>query len=630
MYSVTVPIIGSRVNASNREAFLHELQRTKANRFLLSSPPAVEEFDVSQLKDNIAYFKSHGLEVGIWVCTTIGHGATLIFSEDTGEKSKYQQLVDLGGQELYDANCPYDKAFQEDCGAGVAKYAALGADFILLDDDFRLSQHSGDYCCACELHMAKIREYCGENISREELKKLAFSGKRNKYRDAWLRAQGESLRELARAIRRAVDSVNPDCPVAVCSAYCSWDHDGVDPIEITDILAGKNRKLLRLHGAPYWAFVGNHSIIGVCEIGRMFASFLKDRPDIEIISEGDSFRPRYNMPSSYLEFFDAALRADGKHDGILKYLFNYGTDPHYERSYVDRHCKRYERLHDINRYFGAGANAGVRILVRPHLMQDANFDDSPFYQQSPLPMAGLVLAMCGIPTVYVGEGICNAVFGESARHFDTSYYEKGAILDAVSALILTEQGIDVGIESHGAWQDCRFNAITEVESGRREPAVRGAAKLLDGHFKASVKPELTVQLNGCEHPLAYSYENAVGQRFLVFTFLADELARHPAFLRSYEVQAVMARLIPWVAGQPLPAFVGREIELYTLCRKGEQDSAVLLLNNYYDSILSPEIVLDRSYTQIECTGCQAHLEGNRVVFDTEIPAFDFAAVRVFD
>ncbi len=630
MYSVISPIRGRSLNAASREGFLREIKRAKLSRIFLTGNPTVNE-SLEIMKENVDFFKAAGLEVGIWLCATIGHGSTLIFSRDNGIKPPNQRLVDLSGKELYDTNCPYDKWFQEKCGADIAKYAACKPDLILLDDDFRLSQHGADFCCACELHMAKIREFCGEDISREELKQLAFTGKPNKYRDAWMQAQSESLRELAQAIRNAVDKVDPEMPVGVCSAYCSWDLDGADPIEITDILAGKNKKFLRLHGAPYWAYVGSQSLIGVCEIARMFASFLSHRPDIEIVAEGDACpRPRYNMPSSYLELFDAAIRADGKHDGILKYMFNYCGDPDYERSYIDRHCKRYDRLEAVNRWFGDGANAGVRVLVKPHLIKDADLSLVSAREQYPIPYAGLCLSMMGIPTVYEGEGICNAVFGESARHFDASYYENGTVLDASAAYLVSEQGIDVGIESFDDWQEGRFGTIKDNGTGVNETAMKARGRFLMSGYKKEIRPVLEVAVNGKSIPLMYCYENAEGQRFMVFTFAGDDLPLNPTFLRSYEVTGAVMRELPWVAKKPLPARVEREIELYTMCRKGEDDCAVILLNNFPDSILSPVITLDREYEHLECAGCEGHIEGNRVVLDSELPAYDFAVIRAYN
>ena len=65
-----------------------------------------------------------------------------------------------------------------------------------------------DHEVVCPLHLARISELLGgEEITREILMEKAFTGGKNRYRDAWLQACGESLRILAKKLRAAVDSL---------------------------------------------------------------------------------------------------------------------------------------------------------------------------------------------------------------------------------------------------------------------------------------------------------------------------------------------------------------------------------------------------------------------------------------
>ena len=627
MYKLSIPIQNRGVTDNSRSDYLTICRRAKVDRIFLTAS-LNENYDL--LKYNIAFFKENGFEVGIWIGNTIGHGATLLESRNDGSAPKYQRLVNLDGQDLYSTNCPYDKAFQRSVAEKVARLALCGSDMIMLDDDYRISQHSAQPCCFCELHMARIRELCGEDVSREDLKKLVFTGKRNKYRDAYLQTQGESLEELARVIRAEVDKVNPKVSVSACSAYCSWDLDGTDPIRLTKIFAGENKAFLRLHGAPYWAPHNGKPVEAIPEIERMFASFCKDE-DIEIFSEGDVYpRPRFNTPASYLEIMDGALRADGRQDGILKYMLEYCDNPLYELSYVERHIRNLEKLNAIESFFPQGANAGVRVLIKPHLMDDADLDLSPVRQQSPYPVAGILLAMNGIPTVYDGEGCCAALFGENARHFDVSDFKKGAILDGAAAVILHQRGIDVGIDEIIGFAEEHFGGIYDDVTKIGKTSVGAHMGVLGCKLKEGARKELSIEVNGCHKTLAYQYENADGQKFLVFTFHGDGMIPNPKFLYAYTVQAALQRGIEWIAGEELPVKTYKHPALYTLCEKGEDYTSVALFNCYPDSALDLTVELDREYEHVEFSNCTGHIDGNAVILDGEIHAFDFASFKAYN
>ena len=627
MYKISLPIQNKSVNDENRWDFVRLCKSAKVERIFLTASLS-ENAEI--LSRNIEFFKNEGFEVGIWIGCTIGHGETLLDSHDSGEHPKYQRLVNLQGTPLYSTNCPYDENFRRDVAGSIARLATCGSDMLMLDDDFRISQHGRSLCCICELHMAKIREFCGEDITREELCELAFKGGKNKYRDAYLRAQGESLEGLARAIREEVDRVNPDASISACSAYCSWDLDGTDPIRITKILAGKNKPFLRLHGAPYWSPHTDKPVEAIPEIERMFASFCQGE-DIEIFSEGDVYpRPRFNTPASFLEIMDGALRADGGFDGILKYMLEYSAEPLYETGYIHRHIKDLSKFSGIERFFEKGANSGVKILIRPHLIGDSDLDFSPLRQQSPYPTAGILLAMNSIPTVYRGDSICAALFGENARHFSVEDFSEGAILDAVAAKILSERGIDVGLESFEGFTENSFGSIFGEETGRGRTAISGKINRLCGELKKDAEILLSVNIDGEKKALAYRYENADGQRFFVFTFSADALPSRPKFLCSYELESALKNGIEWIARTALPVKIMRSPELYLLCEKGENYTSIAAFNCFFDSVTDGVFKLDREYSKVEFCGCTGRLDGDCVILDSEIHAFDFISFKAYD
>ena len=113
MYKLAIPIQNKSLNDKNRTQFVAECKRAGCERVFLTV--SLEE-NLEMLKFNVQYFKDNGFEVGIWIGSTIGHGATLLNSRDTGEKPKYQRLVNLEGREMYGTNCPLDKSFQKYSG----------------------------------------------------------------------------------------------------------------------------------------------------------------------------------------------------------------------------------------------------------------------------------------------------------------------------------------------------------------------------------------------------------------------------------------------------------------------------------------------------------------------------------
>ena len=633
MYKISVPFMNQTIHKGNREQYVALLQKAGASRVFL----ALEENVIPDtLKDNIDYFKAKGFEVGVWFNTT-GHGFVfdhLVFQE---EKPKFQQMVNVKGQEVHQANCPFDKNFLAFISNFVAEVAKLGPDIVMLDDDFRVSQHGPDFCCACPLHLQRMGEILGEEVTLEQMVPYVLTGKANKYRDAWMQAQRGSLIGLAKAIREKVDEETPDVLVCNCTAMSPWNADDVDMVEIANILAGKNKPILRLTGAPYWAtgVRRTNPLITTFEIARILVSFVKDK-GIELMSEGDVYpRPRYNCPGSYLELYDAVTRADGGYDGILKYMFDYVAGPDFETGYLAMHEENQSFYEKLEETFKDGANAGVRIQVKPHTMKGADHDLSEPMLRSPVPLDGTMLGQCGIPTIYRGKGVCNSLFGETARTYDLSALKEGTILDAVSAAILTERGVDVGVD--GAYEMKQASIGLVRTSNQEEGAIitNGKVKMLKASLKEAVEPLLfTVDGDG-ETPFAYAYENANGERFLVFLFDAASVHNLPhsfavsGLIKNYATQKVLIETIPWLSGKKIPAYCKGNPELYVMCRKEEHAMSVGLFNTFADRVMNPVVILDEAYSHVEGIGCEAKIEGNKVTLTSKLAAYEMAAFRVW-
>ena len=136
MYKLSIPIIGRHINDENRKQYADELKRAKADRVFVT---ASLDDDLDVMRAKVEYFKDNGFEVGIWIGNTIGHGATLFKLKETGEKPKYQRLVNLEGKDLIGTNCPLDKNFREYLAGKIAGLNGCGTDLLMIDDDLNLN-----------------------------------------------------------------------------------------------------------------------------------------------------------------------------------------------------------------------------------------------------------------------------------------------------------------------------------------------------------------------------------------------------------------------------------------------------------------------------------------------------------
>ena len=638
---LTVPIMNHSVTPDTRDEYLRQIKTCGADRVLLAldriielSPAAWAEMRRT-LTENIQFFRDNGLACGVWVGSTIGHGVVLAHDETEGEKKDYTPVVTTQKGALEGTHCPLDAALTADLAKAMRELAEVRPDMIQLDDDFRLSNRGGEQNvgCVCPLHMARIRELCGEDVEAEAFADLALKGKPNRYRDALVQANGESLRALAQTLRDAVDEVDAGIPLVLCSTTC-WEWDGVTPLELTEILAGEgNPKVLRLCGAPYWGVRRSTSKVPCFGLEQARSlSYLAKGCGIELMSEGDVYpRPCYYISASSLSLFDAALRADGVYDTAFKYMFDYVAPPTYEMGYVDRHLHDLPLLEAIEHAFAFGRAAGIRVLMSGDTVRRSDYALAPVWVSTVNPLAGILLGNLSLPTAYEGKGVGCAVFGEHARTVDPEAIRDGAILDAVAASILTERGVDVGLASSALpSKPLALSMMEQTRSGARALLYACRSVIRTAELSPSAEAVLSVQADGRRYPFAYRYENASGARFFVLMAHVPETdGTYSALFKTYLLADECRQAAEWIGRRPLPAVCAGHPELYVLCKQDETRLAVGLFNYGADAVLSPVITLDGVYARAEGIGCACRIEGNRVLLDAPLPAGEFAAVVLY-
>ena len=626
MYKLSVPLQLERYPEIKKEDWLAELRRIKADRVILSvdsravDTAEVRAKDLRSLKELIPYFEDAGLEVGAWTWSLSIHG------RGNYDHIPYTRIRGLNGDGRSESICPLDAGFRKDLGNWLCDIAQAGAKLIMLDDDYRLSFLDSGMGCICDLHLAEFAKQTGETLSREEVIQKVFTGAPGKYRDAWVKGCGDSLRNLSAELRAAVDTVSDRIRLGHCACLSTWDVDGADSIELAKILAGKTPPFLRFIGAPYWAVKQDFGcrLSNTIEIARMQRKWC-EKEKIEIFSECDTFpRPRFNVPAAYAEGYDMALRADGGLDGTLKYAIDYSCSARYETGYVDRHVRHLRLYKEIETHFSNKPACGVRVFEVMRKLQHAVLPDvfpgGDYIQEDFIPASSRFLCDNSIPMQYDTPDV-TILFGENARHATEETLQYGAILDAPAANILTQRGFDVGLR--GALEKANVKAEYYLQQDETVP-VGGS------YYKLKIDPQarLVTSLKGPDVAGgAYEYEDAKGRRFLVYPFHANEIRKRERE-RSFRCYCRMRQLvdsIAYIRRKPLDAACPNNPDLYIQCKKDAASLSIGLWNFFADEIIAPKIDLADSYTHAQFINCTGQLKDRNIVL-SELAPFGFAAI----
>ncbi|MBP3301199.1 MAG: hypothetical protein J6M34_06840 [Clostridia bacterium] len=641
MYTTSVPIIID--TPFEKEALLKDLQRCKVNRVAFALNRETEHTftspaNLERLKEMLEFFKEKGFETAVWIGETLGHDQVTQFPEGCEEPYRHMKLPRKGTVASF---CPTDEKFVADLCKWMTAVAELKPDLIMLDDDYRINGG-----CICPAHVAWINRELGEDLTGEEIFRRAFTGGPNRYRDIWLKVQGETLYELARALRDAVDKVNPQQRMGLCCASTLWDEDGTDPERLVRILAGSTKPFLRTWGAPYHSFRSTSKQLGASlELERWEFSHCKNW-NIEFVSEGDTYpRPRFYCSASYLECFDQILRADGQACGILKYSADYASPTDYETGYCDAWERNLPLYKQIDEIFRDKTAVGVLPYVARNLLATADLGKEVTEEGLKVGLftGGTYNATSefalwnNLPTAYEGTG-ARILFGENARHIPLEDLQYGCILDYPAAKILQQRGVDVGIREKT--ENIPFpttylgGAVQRYIEENCPVRVSGAA--LPEQLSFDPKAEVLSEFVSGEYKLPgwTRYENEAGPRFLIFPFDAKRLQgkdmKYAGYLNGYALRRMLTKQAEWLNRKPLDAYAeGNHPTLYTLVKKGEDSLAVGLWNLFEDKIHDLTVKINGDYKSIRFINCEGKLEGDRVTLSSVLYPYEFAGFELY-
>ncbi|MCD6286709.1 MAG: hypothetical protein J7M39_12430 [Anaerolineae bacterium] len=195
----------------------------------------------SLLQDGL---KETAAQVGILIQALIGHGDRGRIAGDV----PFQTIVGADGVACRESFCPLDRDFQAYATELITTLAQQAPAFFMIDDDFRIAYHDPAHKgCMCPLHLERFSQMLGVELTREELVTRLGAKDSGALREQWEALKEQSLCELARIIRNAIDAVDPSIPGSLC---CVASEVHMAPA-IAKTLAGNHRPLVRIHNAFY-------------------------------------------------------------------------------------------------------------------------------------------------------------------------------------------------------------------------------------------------------------------------------------------------------------------------------------------------------------------------------------------
>lgn len=637
MYKVSLPIIIMNPRFETYyEDYIEKCKMAGVDRvFLCSStwtaPESVKQRNIELLNKYIPVFKEHGFEVGIWF-NSLGHGGTCgdFVNEDISDG--LTRMVGLDGKTNMGAYCPLCENLQALATDWIRRLGQTDVSMIMMDDDYRYA-FRGDILCACEKHQKLFTKELGEPFDAEKMKAALTSGGPNRWRDTWLRVQGKSLNDFAQMLRDALDEVNPDMRLSICSVLSTWDIDGVDSITLAKTFAGKTKPFLRLIGAPYWHALRNfqEARLGtICEYERLQQHWCKDS-GIEIFCEGDSYpRPTYQVPASYLEGLDQVMRAAGTSDGILKYMLDYTSSPDFETGYIEHHMEDEPLFEVLQKVMGEKQAVGVTVY-EPMKTFALSHKPGEVLENRCIPASIRLATDVSLPIRYDAGDDATFIFGDAAEVADSEQMQHGAILDMTAAQILTRRGFDVGLKCVKG----TFSPNEEAFTAEKEVVgvVGGCwyeAELKDNAFVDSWQVYREDGKEPVKCPAVYTYENTEGQRFMVYCFHAQEgfeLVHCRGLFRSKPRAQQIRRILPWLSGKKLDAVCEGAPDLYMMAKRDQDSLSVTLWNFGVDRILHPTVHLAEEWSELICEWGNVKMEGHTVTAE-RMPAFSCVCFTV--
>ena len=374
------------------------------------------------------------VEIGWWDDPTIRGG----FQEPG------QHIMDCDGN-VSDALCPLDAKANATYCEYLKAAARRGRPYIyFFEDDFTLSNHSGLNAmkgCFCPLHLAEYAKRVGRIFTAKEIAAMFRSptSANEPLRRAFAELSRDSLAQLGRQIRAAIDEVDPSARACLCqSGFVDVDGDSTEAI--ARALAGGTRPMVRIFGAGYYN--QNSPSALPMELAHAFWSAQHLPKDIEILHESDPYpHSRFFNSASFLMSEVAAAYMAGVDDSFL-YCTMYSDDPLCDTAYARAFNDNRRRLEAVKEFRRRSRLVGVRAVYDPeevYMVRETEKGSA----SGMLAEVAFFLAKLGFPMTTC-RGSASVLFGQTARHLS-----EDKIVEVMSGAVLVDAEAAVELQNRG-------------------------------------------------------------------------------------------------------------------------------------------------------------------------------------
>ena len=582
-----------------------------------------EKYDL--FRDRLAQM---GIECGILVQCSIGHGYKL------NSMFPFQPYVGLNNGEETTICCPYDEDFREHFKGVMSILASHKPKVIMVDDDFRLMARA-EKGCACPMHLKRVSEIIGEDITREEL--LAHTKnhdeKSKKITQVFIQTQGESLIGAIKAMREGIDAFDPTIP----GIYCTCGEAAEFASDIAKIIAGEgNPVTVRINN-------GNYTPAGARGLSRVAFRAAVEKIHIgdgveAILAETDTCpQNRYSTSalSLHSHFVTSILEgAKGAKHWITRTIsFEPDSGKAYRKT-LGKYSGFYQALSDI-------------VPVVKWVGANNLLSSKPFYgfeneYKKSAHWAHCVHERMGIPMYYSAEP-SNAVFMDSQDVMNFSDEECRKILSGTIVLssrcakLLIERGFGeyIGVDVR-EWNGPR-TSFERIGINNKKVATQMQIQELVPLNDDVKADSMVMHLKGgkTEVPLfpgSTVYKNSLGGTVVVFAGTPEAVFIYfEAFSFLNETRKLQLVKLLKDTGN-LPIYYKGDEEVYLKAGIMKDDSLFCAISNTgFDPIEEITLCVEKNYKKVEKLSCdgkweECGFEVNGDVITIDVPAYTLQPV----